>query len=660
MTYLSLRGEREGIKKMIQINKEVRLSVTRYIAGDPYNPPFMKGDKNGLPLCLGPLRSLVKSRDPRKLRYTLSILSVTKPLKLPISIDYSDISNPSKGRIPEDFKVFLETQKRLPPKRINLRSDESDLNHLTTKNGPNGQALMTSLLDLSLMPERLAEILYSLAPNYMERILPLYQLGKEKILKLITELGARPKKVTTLRRLTPIQDKEGKTRIIAVGDYFTQAILRPVHDQLMKYLKGIPQDMTFNQRGHPKEFGNESQHYHSLDLKSATDRFPIAIQTMVMEFLSGDEEGSKLWQELMTSFPFSLKGKEILYGAGQPMGFYSSWTAFAVTHHFVVQYAAWKEGKPDFSDYLLLGDDIVIRDDDVARRYRSVLELLGVEISATKTLVSKDTFEFAKKVYHKGEDISPIPAWSLSLSNNSTELAGALSDIFKTYQIEPNPESISSIIGLICGNDSRKARALGSARRLVPLLVYFPMSFEGIGIRETNPTKLINFMRIAFPNLPCWSVTTNEILMDLLVAETVSGKYIPALKEMLGKYDDVLKAITMFIKQESSDQDPLSLSAIPIISVLKRLSSELTDTYDQVMREWLWDNQNPIPFRNLGVVDPLKLTTDRQHLVILGIKAEFTLGLVRTGRALVKELELTPQIIKDKFDYMIGELAESV
>lgn len=659
LSYLSQRLETEGMAKMIQINKEVRLSVTRYIAGDPYRPPFLKSDKKGLPKCLGPLRSLIINRDPIGVRYTLSILSVTKPLKLPVKIDYNDITRPSEGKIPEDFKTFLETQKDLPPQKVSIRSSSDDLNHLTTKNGPNGQAIMTSLLDLSMMNERLAEILYELAPNYMERILPLYQLGKQKLLTIVTDLGGRPKKVACLRRITPIQDKEGKTRIIAIGDYFSQAVLRPVHDQLMKYLKGIPQDMTFNQRGHPKEFGNELQHYHSLDLKAATDRFPVTIQTIVMEYLTGDAEGAKLWQELMTSFPFSYKEKQVLYGAGQPMGFYSSWAAFAVTHHFVVRYAAWKIGRSDFSDYLLLGDDIVIRDDDVAQSYRSVLEMLGVEISFSKTLVSKDTFEFAKKVYHKGQDVSPIPAWSLTLSNSSIELAGALSEIIKTYQIETDPESVSSITRLVCGNDPQKIKSLGSAHRLVPLLVYFPITFEGIGVRSTDPTKLTNFLKAAIPNLPCWNVTTMEVLMDFLVAVTVTDKYIPALKETSYKYTEVLRNIYIYIQQESSDQDPRSLSAIPIISVLKRLNEGVTETYNKVMEEWIWENQNPIPFRNLHLVDPLRLTTDREHLVMLGVKADFCQGLIRNWKSFTKEYQTSPEAILKQYNHMIGVLAET-
>jgi hypothetical protein len=79
------------------------------------------------------------------------------------------------------------------------------------------------------------------------------------------------------------------------------------------------------------------------------------------------------------------------------MGSYSSWAAFTITHHLVVHYAAEKAGLMDFKDYILLGDDIVIKHSVVAANYISIMTKLGVDISVQKTHVSKDTYEFAKR-----------------------------------------------------------------------------------------------------------------------------------------------------------------------------------------------------------------------------------------------------------------------
>jgi hypothetical protein len=74
-----------------------------------------------------------------------------------------------------------------------------------------------------------------------------------------------------------------------------------------------------------------------------------------------------------------------------------------------VQWAAYKCGLKDFRDYILLGDDIVIKNDKVAQIYCNLMKIWGVDISKAKTHVSKDTYEFAKRWIHRGQEISPLP-----------------------------------------------------------------------------------------------------------------------------------------------------------------------------------------------------------------------------------------------------------
>jgi UTP-glucose-1-phosphate uridylyltransferase len=63
----------------------------------------------------------------------------------------------------------------------------------------------------------------------------------------------------------------------------------------------------------------------------------------------------------------------------------------------VVAWAAYLVGKKPFTNYIILGDDIVIKDDKVAKKYISIMHKLGVSISESKTHVSTDTYEFAKR-----------------------------------------------------------------------------------------------------------------------------------------------------------------------------------------------------------------------------------------------------------------------
>jgi hypothetical protein len=46
---------------------------------------------------------------------------------------------------------------------------------------------------------------------------------------------------------------------------------------------------------------------------------------------------------------------------------------------------------------MILGDDIVIKNDKVAKKYIDIIKALGVEFSLQKTHVSTNTYEFAKR-----------------------------------------------------------------------------------------------------------------------------------------------------------------------------------------------------------------------------------------------------------------------
>jgi hypothetical protein len=71
---------------------------------------------------------------------------------------------------------------------------------------------------------------------------------------------------------------------------------------------------------------------------------------------------------------------------------------FTLSHHVVVQYAhTLAGGRGFFTGYRLLGDDIVITDTRVATKYQEIMSTLGVEISPSKTHISQDVYEMAKR-----------------------------------------------------------------------------------------------------------------------------------------------------------------------------------------------------------------------------------------------------------------------
>lgn len=97
------------------------------------------------------------------------------------------------------------------------------------------------------------------------------------------------------------------------------------------------------------------------------------------------------------------------------MGGYSSWTVFALSHHIIVRIAALRAGLNPwtYENYMLLGDDLVIGNDQVAHHYSLILSQLGVSLSTTKSHRSKTTYEFAKRWIHQGQDVSGAPLSAL-------------------------------------------------------------------------------------------------------------------------------------------------------------------------------------------------------------------------------------------------------
>lgn len=62
----------------------------------------------------------------------------------------------------------------------------------------------------------------------------------------------------------------------------------------------------------------------------------------------------------MTNRDFYYHGGHVRYARGQPMGLYSSWAVFALTHHVLIGFAAYRKGIKSFLKYAVLGDDVVI------------------------------------------------------------------------------------------------------------------------------------------------------------------------------------------------------------------------------------------------------------------------------------------------------------
>jgi hypothetical protein len=228
-----------------------------------------------------------------------------------------------------------------------------------------------------------------------------------------------------LGRLAVLYEAAGKVRIVAIVDYWTNAVLKPLHDWIFSILRLLPQDATFDQDGRCTEFANRGYtDLWSLDLKSATDLIPLPVYRALLSWLLPEKVVS-LWLELLVDRDFQVpaslargypdRERFVRYGTGQPMGALTSWGLLALSHHAIVLYAALlvRATTPStmlsFKDYLVLGDDVVIAHQEVAERYQQIMLSFGIPVGLAKSYISSDgMFNFANKSFSKEINISPI------------------------------------------------------------------------------------------------------------------------------------------------------------------------------------------------------------------------------------------------------------
>jgi len=295
------------------------------------------------------------------------------------------------------------------------------------------------------------------------RLVPLEQYCGFPPLKPLYGRGGRIKKWIpvslsdlVLGRLHALYEPAGKIRVIAIVDYWTQMVLKPLHDWMFKLLENIPMDATFDQEGKVKSFAEKGfSEIYSFDLSAATDTIPLELyRTMMSVILPPDVVD--LWLKLLVDrdfvaprelqskpLPKALKHESVMdhawmtklsglseddikahlkgigrlnpellrvrYGTGQPMGALSSWAALALVHHALVQFAAWRVGEFPYTGYLVLGDDVIIAGGKVGWAYYHICSSFSILIKLFKSFKSfKGMFNFANQTYVGRTNVSPL------------------------------------------------------------------------------------------------------------------------------------------------------------------------------------------------------------------------------------------------------------
>lgn len=419
--------------------KEAQRVLLHHLAGHPVSETTV-GLKKGLPRILpGVIRKGVLEGDVAALRTALTFFSFVRVIFHAGVIKFSTITDPATWTPSPSKQNRWSKEIRLALKWLQVPVWVADAEakkagfHKSNRQGPNGHATLAAHWDaLALRESDLWEtfkgmcILFGL-PSLIAKVDALALVTGSAVVKapwLTSMLSSKTGK-PLLGKLAVKDEPCGKKRLFAISDYWTQSICKPLHEYLMRVLRKLPMDGTWDQ-GRAAErvriWSGQGKKLYCFDLSAATDRFPRLFTVLVLGCLIG-VAAAEGWATLLTSRSYSYKGAAYRYAAGQPMGTLSSWAAFALSHHVVVQIAAARAGFTGlFTGYVLLGDDIVIADADVAEEYQEIMTILGVTINLSKSLVGVGLAEFAKRHFWHGHEITGLSGSLIKLAG--THLSG--------------------------------------------------------------------------------------------------------------------------------------------------------------------------------------------------------------------------------------------
>jgi len=446
---LKTRGRNALILKM----KNTLFFLDKWVGGVMNTDPYALGEpvglaRSGLPRLI-PLviRRRIAAGDEIAIRLMATLLSSYKAFEG--DHQQQDLQSVTGGlphmdtQCLEDFRTFCKDV--FWPKVVGQAARDSRCEHLLVpklaitdgdspyiplRGGPNNRVgLLGAPLDsiawgnapvnwplewCKVVGDELTPPLFSLCSKHAQE----FMLSREGYRAILSQ---RPDIEVSSLALLP--EPAGKVRTIAIVDYWTQRLMKPVHDWMMSVLALLPGDATFAQEDSLESYVRYCQveginKHYSIDLKSATDLIPITLYEVLLEGIWGKEK-TEIWISLLTDRWFrvpddelvrsDLRGSVVRYGRGQPMGALSSWASMALVHHALELFSAQRAGLDPvtFQAYRILGDDNVTGNASVAVQYLQATRLLGVPTSPAKTLEGK-LFTFASQKFCDGVNLSPL------------------------------------------------------------------------------------------------------------------------------------------------------------------------------------------------------------------------------------------------------------
>nr|UUW21464.1 MAG: RNA-dependent RNA polymerase [Xiaogan mito-like virus 1] len=640
------RGEREALRYI----KALRSDLIGYLSGNPIRSGLVSLTSDSIPKFFGDLIPHIRGKSYRVIAMICTILWCTRALSLGSPIDTSTITNPPKGQVANVFIFCSDFWKELGyrPAVKGTWIKKEGYETFRSKSGPNGHALSSSLADAHLISgnSRLMDSLKKVGGPKLPFLIkglshPIFRefLSSQKIPNLKLE-------GSSIRRISCFKDKEDKMRYIGILDWWSQLALKPLHRYLANTLAKIPQDCTLDQTKFIKLLKN-SEVFYSVDLSSATDRFPIeGIFRVLSAQLPLDFVNA--WRDLMVGYPFDFQKDSLNYSTGNPMGAYSSFNSFALAHHYIIYYCCrmcnvkWKT-----LPYALLGDDIVIGNKEVGEMYMTVIQSLGLDISIAKTHKSENFFEFAKRMFLDGVEITPFPISGLKACGQDSSMLTTL--LWNTVQkgwipLISLPSSVLLFFGIVKSLPFRVKKLKGKVSQ-------YTEDVLGITQGQTNAEVLINRiiqeMSLPLPQL------SNEICINILsnvvVAIFADSAIFNSIKDWIQSDAPLMNlAVMLTIKWESywaskniTPRIPITIRDLPHAGAAKAVQTMYEDLELKLLQRDMTGSTWTLAMRTFALPRTDKSILDKGDYLI----AKASLEIINQTKSQLQLLSQFPQLL---------------
>lgn len=223
-----------------------------------------------------------------------------------------------------------------------------------------------------------------------------------------------------LGRIVIIQEGGCKGRMVVVPSFWVQYYMHPLQQLLESLLlkeemdqfgkvPGISKALQLRYLGMScvfdqasglwwlKKWMTESEELFSFDLSAATDRFPLKFQLQYLQQVGLGHWSERVKDVARGQYYVPSTEETWTFACGQPLGTNFSFDLFHLTHLSLLRdlAARYNHHERFGPDFLVLGDDVIIRGSELAWAYRYYMEGIGIDFSEGKSLFGKNVQTFS-------------------------------------------------------------------------------------------------------------------------------------------------------------------------------------------------------------------------------------------------------------------------